>query len=316
MSAPIPGPDTPQGPSSMQDGNAAGAAQSQQTDQVRSLATALASVDSASAHVLKGTVTAVDSIVFSNVPHTVTVTMSGDTTSIAGVRFLNSYSPLVGDTVLMVKQGSDLFVLGQMSVALPSAAGWTQPTLGTGFTHDGNDPIQYRVVYDNGSPKVQLRGGATQSGSNTTIFTMPAEFRPLTNKTPILIARDTAGGSNVAQLVVNSSGTMVLTGPTVGVKASSGSQTGVGGGSAVTGNPSGSTTSSSGSQGESGTTTSGSTTNMINDGSGNNFASHVHFGNSHTHTLVHTHVGGAHQHPLDAVTHPTSVSLNGVEYFL
>lgn len=311
MSAPIPGPDTPQGPSSTQDGNAAGAAQSQQTDQVRSLAATLANPSSPSAVIIKGTVTAVDAIVFSDVPHTVTVTMSGDATPIAGVRFLNSYSPLVGDTVLMVKQGSDLFILGQMSVAQPSASGWTQPTLGTGFTHASGDPIQYRVVYDHGSPKVQLRGGATQSGSNTTIFTMPAGFRPLTTKTPILIARDTAGGSNVAQLVVNTTGTMVLTGPTVGVKATSGTSTGIGGGSAITSNPSGSTTSASGNQAQSGTTGSGPTTVVeAND------TDHVHFGNSHTHTLVHTHEGGDHQHPLDAVTHPTSVSLNGVEYFL
>lgn len=271
---------------------------------IRNLARALAPQGGDSAVVVKGVVTAVDAITFAAVPHTVTVTLNGDTSSpVAGVRFLNSYSPLVGDTVLMLKQGGELFIIGQMSVALPSASGWTQPTLGTGFTHNGVDPIQYRVIYDHGSPKVQLRGGATQSGTNTTIFTMPAGYRPLSTKTPILIARDFAGGSNAVQMVVNTNGTMVLQGTTTGVADVNGTT---------------------------GTSSIGVTVNSTPFNTSGDDGEHQHFktyapdnnftdfNGPHQHTVgAHGH-GMAHTHPVTvtAVTHPTSLSLNGIEYFL
>lgn len=45
---------------------------------------------------------------------TVTIQIGGSTTSIPGVKFLNSYSPSVGDTVWVMTQGSDVWVVGEL----------------------------------------------------------------------------------------------------------------------------------------------------------------------------------------------------------
>lgn len=49
----------------------------------------------------------------------VTVTIAGDTTAIEGVRFIESYSPNVNDTVWIVTDGKDLFITGALAV-IPS----------------------------------------------------------------------------------------------------------------------------------------------------------------------------------------------------
>lgn len=42
----------------------------------------------------------------------VTVTVGGSTTQVAGILYLKSYTPTVGDTVMMVTDGEDLVILG------------------------------------------------------------------------------------------------------------------------------------------------------------------------------------------------------------
>ena len=48
-------------------------------------------------------------------PQSLTLTLAGSSTTVAGIRYLSSYSPTVGDTVVCSKYGTDLVVLGGMS---------------------------------------------------------------------------------------------------------------------------------------------------------------------------------------------------------
>jgi hypothetical protein len=48
----------------------------------------------------------------------VTVNLSGGTDSISGVKYLESYTPKVGDVVSIVVNNSDLFILGKLATVL------------------------------------------------------------------------------------------------------------------------------------------------------------------------------------------------------
>lgn len=65
---------------------------------------------------IMGSVAAVSS---ATSPPSVSVTMNGDPTVIAGVSFLDSYSPVVGDNVILSKQGTSLIILGSVAGAAP-----------------------------------------------------------------------------------------------------------------------------------------------------------------------------------------------------
>jgi hypothetical protein len=43
----------------------------------------------------------------------VTVTVAGSSTTIPGVKYLSTYTPVVNDTVVMLTDGIDLLVLGK-----------------------------------------------------------------------------------------------------------------------------------------------------------------------------------------------------------
>jgi hypothetical protein len=45
----------------------------------------------------------------------VTVTVAGSSTAVAGVSYLSSYTPVVNDTVVLLTDGIDLLVLGKMA---------------------------------------------------------------------------------------------------------------------------------------------------------------------------------------------------------
>jgi hypothetical protein len=57
-------------------------------------------------------------------PKTCTINLSGDSTDIPNIYFLESYSPIVGDTVIIGKQDGSLLILGTLADRPP-----TQPTL-------------------------------------------------------------------------------------------------------------------------------------------------------------------------------------------
>lgn len=290
------------------DTSAKAAAEAAQRDQVRSLAITLSQKDTASCQLVKGVVTAVASL-------TLSAQIGGDTsTTVDGIRYFDSYSPVVGDTVQILKQGSDLVALGQVNDSSTGTAnGWVQPTLGSGFTHSA-DPVQYRLLVDAGEPTIQLRGSMTHTGTNTALWTMPVGFRPASNRV-LLIPRDNTQ-SNVAQLLVNADGTMVLGGPTTGVAASSGGPTG-----ARTNVDPGTANTSSVTPGNTGSTDVNHThfsSDGPNPATPSSWTTQINTGFTlHSHTsAAHNHVGGVHQHALDLVAHPTALWVHGIRYIL
>lgn len=308
MSAPTPAPETPQGNvAPVVSSQAAGLAHTEQTDAVRSLAATLLVPDAVGAVMLKGTVTAVS---LGSLPPVMSIQLGGDTaTTITNVRFLDSYWPVVGDVVLVLKQGASLLGLGQVADgSTHTENGWIAPSLASGCATFANDPVLYRLIYDNGSKKIQLRGRITLTGTPTLMWTMPSELRPLLNMAPTLLARDPTGGSNVCQMDILANGSMNLVGTTTGVKASSGQQTGIGGGSAATSYTNTDHKHRSADQGPS----SPPGDPVYSDW----WTATVVWSFVGTNGVSHNHVGGDHQHPLDTVTAPGWVSFNGVEYFI
>lgn len=308
MSAPTPAPDTPQGNTApVVASQGSGLDQAVQTDAVRSLAATLLQPDATGAVILKGTVTAGS---LTTVPPTISIQLGGDTaTTIPNVRFLDSYWPVVGDTILVAKQGSSLFALGQIQAfgVTPADQGWVTPTPATNWTA-ATDTLRYRVVTDGGTRKVQLRGGLSRTGGTPTLmWTMPSDARPPINLQPLVIARDSASGSTVAQMSVNADGTMVLTGYSAGV-ASVGTST-------SSDDPNDNTTTVN--------------TDHKHDAWDNGGAGDPVFGDYWSSTVIwsftgtqgvsHSHgVVGAHSHSVSVtnVSHPSWVSFNGVEYFI
>lgn len=194
----------------------AAAAQAAQTDAIRELAAEIAKqavLDFDPATIRKGVVTA---IADTATPPTISVQISGDTTTtIDGVRYIDSYAPVVGDTALIIKQGTDLVALGQIAAAF-SASVWTVVTLGAGFGHNGNanGNVRYRKVWDNGSPKMQWKGAATRSSGTIVVSTpLVSTHRPV-EKRSIIVARTAIGGSNTVKLDFETDGTVTLVGGT------------------------------------------------------------------------------------------------------
>jgi hypothetical protein len=85
----------------------------------------------------------------------VTVQIAGDTSvSVSGVKYLNSYSPAVGDAVWIVTDGSDLFVLGALNSVpsggtnantMPYAMAVGTVVVSLSGTANGNSAVTYPV---------------------------------------------------------------------------------------------------------------------------------------------------------------------------
>ncbi|MFF8831393.1 hypothetical protein [Streptomyces sp. NPDC015131] len=229
----------------------------------------------------KGIITAVSA---ATTPPTISVQISGDTTvTIDGVRFEDTYSPRVGTTVLLEKQGADLLAVGHVAdLAGAAAGGWTTASLTSGWAHNGNNmgDVQYRRVMDHGSWKMQWRGGV-DVGSGTAVLStaLATDFRPSSVR-PILAARD-ATGAVAVRLDFTTSGTVTVVGGTTGPNS-----------------------------GGSGFTSLVDLSNSTGDGYGNGDL------NPHTHPIAfadHDHSIPSHSH---SVTAPSWISFNGIEYFL
>lgn len=184
-----------------------------QLQAIRELATEIAKqavLDFDPATIRKGTVS---SIASAAVPPTLGVQISGDTTEIPGIRYVDSYAPEVGDTVLIIKQGTDLVALGEIAGQF-SESTWTTVTLAAGFTHNGNSngDVKIRRIWDHGSWKVQMQGAANRS-SGTLIANIPANYRPSARRS-LLCTRTAVGGSNVVKIDVETTGDINMVGGT------------------------------------------------------------------------------------------------------
>lgn len=103
-------------------------------------------------------------------PPTCSINLSGSTTQIDGVRFLSNYTPVVNDTVSVIKQTGSVLIIGH------TADTGTSSATTAGWTASGITGISYRKVMDNGAWKVQFMGSGTASSSS--LFTLPTGFHP------------------------------------------------------------------------------------------------------------------------------------------
>lgn len=246
---------------------------------------------------VKGVVTAFD---FLGSPPTLTVEISGDTTvSISNVRVINTYSPQVGHTVLLAKQGSDIVVIGHIAAVSAYKLGedWVRATLTNG-SHGGNSngDIYYRRILDHGSWKMQWRGGWNTSGTLmiNTANALTSEFRP-SSKRSVLCARHIQTGATAAQWDFHSDGRVEL----VGSIQTANSAVATGDIGTI-----GSHYHGIGAVGSHSHPTPGTSANGGHDHGGGTSSNGGH---------DHPFYGGSHTH---SVSSPTWVSLNGVEYFL
>lgn len=244
--------------------------------------------------VRKGVVAAVSD---TTSPPTVAINISGDaTTLVSQVRTLNNYTPVVGQTVLVGKQGTEIFLLGAISAANPMSVnnfsdnGWIRATLTNG-SHGGNSngDVYYRRVLDHGSWKMQWRGGWDPGGETVLIDTADAlgtDYRPSSHRS--LVCARSLAGETAAQIDFHTSGRVVMTG---GTTATSSASVSLGGS----------------------TGSSGSHSHGFDDSyeAGGSYAFDVTYTTgSHSHSWSDS---ASHSH---TPTAPTWVSLNGLEYFL
>jgi hypothetical protein len=169
-------PSTPPVPSTEPDASPSDA-------EIRALATQLADMADPGitpAQYLKGVVTATD---YSTM--TATITLEGSTSTIAGVKIDSGATAVVGDVVNVIKQGTALLIVSRssaLSSATDTLGGWIKPTLGSGFTHNGNSEgdIQYRLVNDNGDMRMDWQGCAAISGTPTALLgsALATSYRP------------------------------------------------------------------------------------------------------------------------------------------
>lgn len=171
-------------------------------DDIRALAsqlTAMATPDFTPSALLKGVVVSSDLTVQ---PSIASITLMGSTTQIDGVLIADNVTAVAGDVVNVTMQGSKIQITGRVSAGAGDNGGWTQATLSSGFTHNGDSQgnVEYRIIQDNGSAKMQWRGAAAVSNSNTTVVTgLATTFRP-SIKRKLLGARGMGNGNSLLDI--------------------------------------------------------------------------------------------------------------------
>lgn len=141
-------------------------------------------------------------------PPTASITLSGSGTQIDGVRYLDSYTPIIGDTVAVLKQNASTLIIGHVAdlgTTSASTAGWTQATLFSGsFTHggNGNGNLMYRKVMDHGAWKMQWKGAVGVSGGPVTVAVLDTSFAP-SIKRSVVTARSVKGVSESIDFQTN-----------------------------------------------------------------------------------------------------------------
>lgn len=190
------------------------AAEAAQAEAIRALAAeitkaALLTLDPCT--IKKGTVVSIQS---TGTPPTLTITLSGSTTEIPGVRYIDSYAPVAGDTVDVLWQNSAVLVLGQVAANFAEST-WTTAPLVNGNTHNGNGNgnFQMRRVWDHGAWRVDLQGGINYAGNNI-VNSLDTKYRPTSaTRRTVICARD-AGGANDVKIDIGADGTVSMVGGT------------------------------------------------------------------------------------------------------
>lgn len=239
---------------------------------------AMATPDFTPSALLKGTVISSNLTVQ---PSTASITLMGSSTQIDGVMIADNVTAVAGDVVNVTMQGSNIQITGRVAAGAGSNGGWTQATLSSGFTHNGDSGgnVEYRLIQDNGAAKMQWRGVAAVSNSNTTVVSgLATSFRPSAQR-KLLAARGMGNGNSLLdiQLQFTTAGNVVIQGNTY-----------------------------ASSLGVSGTENSSHIHGVYWDSDGSYTGSSTGYEAS------------AHTHNLGTITYPLPdwVSFNGVEYFL
>lgn len=272
-------------------------------DEIRQLARALGVQQELALQGRKAVVEAV-SLGDNTTAPTVQVNLGG--VSVPGVRLAASYTPVVGDTVLLLKQGNEFFAAFKIqdtgsAVASSLSGGFIKPTLNSGHSHNGNSggDLMYRRVLDNGAWKIQWQGminlGASDfvlSGANV----LAAEYRPAVKRS-LIAARQVADAVSIF-VDFNTDGTVAVVGATEAPGGSSGSA-----------GPFDVTHSHGGATGFAGDS------HLHSHGGA---VASTSFSETHSHTVSTSSFSvGSHSHSLSvSVARPTFVSFNGLEYFL
>lgn len=263
-------------------------------DEVRQLAAALGVHEQTALSGRKATIDAVD-LGDSTTAPTVQVNLSG--ILIPNIRIAASYSPQVGDTVLLLKQGNEYFAAFKIqdtgSKSLDSSGGWTKPTLGGGNSHSGGG-VHYRRVMDNGAWKMQWKGRMTYGGTTVLSSSLSSDFQPSEERN-VNAARFTSQNSVSVRVDFATSGAVTIVGATATIDL--------------------------------GNSFSGGVSNHTHGGS-TGFAgdSHFHthggtvpaasFAESHSHGIPSSDLSHSHDLGTVDVSAPTWVSFDGIEYFL
>lgn len=190
------------------------AAQAAQADAIRALATELftqLAKDADYCTIKKGVVASIQSTA---TPPTLTITLSGSETQIPGVRYVDSYAPVTGDTVDVLWQNSSVLVLGQVAANFAEST-WTTAPLVNGNSHNGNGNgnFQMRRVWDHGAWRVDLQGGINYAANNI-CNSIDAKYRPTSaTRRTVICARD-ASGSNSVKVDFGADGTVTMVGGT------------------------------------------------------------------------------------------------------
>lgn len=107
-----------------------------------------------------------------------TIKLGGGATTISSVQALRSYAPVVGDIVSCLQFAGDLLVLG--AIGAPEAwhvvGAGGEPAFQNSWVNMGGS-FPTAAFYKDAAGIVHLRGGVT-AGAASTIFTLPAGYRP------------------------------------------------------------------------------------------------------------------------------------------
>lgn len=183
-------------------------------DEVRQLAAALAPEDVTAMSGHKADVTAVDLGDASTRP-SITIDLGG--VSIPGVAIAANYTPAVGDTVVLAKQGNSYVALFRIaalgSKSSEDEGGWQEAPLNAAHSHNGGQTVMYRRINDHGSWKMQWKGVVDYGAGTTSLLSagLSSEYRPSVTR-QCTVARSVTGGESTARIDFGTDGTVTFWG--------------------------------------------------------------------------------------------------------
>jgi hypothetical protein len=256
-------------------------------EEIRQLARALGVHEQTAMSARKATVDTVSLGDASTAP-TVQVSLGG--VLIPGVRLAASYTPVVGDTVLLLKQGNEFFAAFKIaatgSKSDEDAGGWITASLDSSHAVNGSQTVMYRRINDHGSWKMQWKGTIDYGSGDTNLLSaaLATEYRPSVARQCVVARSVTGGGPGVARIDFSTTGTAVFFGLSYSIDLGN-----------------------SGSGGVSNHTHGGST-DFADPPDG--------LANSHAHGIPSSDLSHSHDLGTADITEPPWISLDGVEYFL